>query len=219
MNKIKQLYIKYFIKGAFIGAFDANRYQLFEQRAERLRFQTLHSSESGVTGYNLCDTEVIVTLTSYGRRIFDVYLAIESIMQGSIKPNRLILWLEDGMKDKILPITLQRQMKRGLEVKYTNDIKSYKKLVPSLKLYPEATLITIDDDVIYNFDLVENLINSHKETPDCIIASRVHRIKNNKKNGTLAPYNEWYFGNGTHKADKFNFATGVGGILYPPPLA
>lgn len=215
VNKLKNIYIKYFVKGAYAGSYDANRIQLFEQKAEFLRYHTLHSNEVGITDELLCDSEVVVSLTTFGRRFFDVYLAVESIMQGSVKPNRIILWLQDELKSKALPITLKRQISRGLEVRYTKDIKSYKKLIPTVMLYPDATIITIDDDQIYNFDFVENLINAHKETPDCIIGNRVHRIVKGSKN-TISSYNKWKFGRGYHIASKLNFATGGGGILYPP---
>lgn len=83
--------------------------------------------EMGVTSERFCDHEVVVSLTSYGERIRYAYLAIESIMQGALKPNRIVLWLSDDEKDKILPATLQLQIKRGLEVRYCPDIRSYTK--------------------------------------------------------------------------------------------
>ena len=52
---------------------------------------------------------MIVTLTTFGQRLNDVYLAIESIMQGSLLPNRIILWLADDMRGKVLPVTLQNK--------------------------------------------------------------------------------------------------------------
>lgn len=54
----------------------------------------LNSTERGVTNAKISDHEVIVSLTSYSKRIHEVYLAIESIMQGTIKPNRIICGLQ-----------------------------------------------------------------------------------------------------------------------------
>ena len=54
-------------------------------KVERLNNKTLNSSEKGVSNEAISDKEVIVSLTSYGPRIYEVYLAIESIMQGTIK--------------------------------------------------------------------------------------------------------------------------------------
>lgn len=215
MKSLRNLYIKYLIGGSRFGAEAANKALFFEQKAEMLRYFTLHSSESGISAQKLCNHEVIVTLTSFGDRLQDVYLAIESIMQGSMLPNRIILWLAEDMSGKVLPITLQKQKSRGLEIEYTPDTRSYKKLIPTLLKYPDAVCITIDDDQIYNFDLVENLVNSYNEDPGCIHACRVHRIKVDSK-GCLLPYNDWDWCSGSRQATKYNFATTGGGVLYPP---
>ena len=193
------------------------RRNLFEQKANYLSEKALHSVEKGVSTNKLCDSEVIVSLTSYDRRVNDVYLAIESIMQGSILPNRIILWLSEcEFKSKVLPITLQNQQKRGLDIRFCKDIKSYKKLVYTLNEFPNACVITIDDDLIYNFDLVENLIASHTSNPKCIWANRIHEIRfdNNKK---IKSYLQWKMRSKSDaKNKKDNFFTSGGGTLFPP---
>ena len=145
-----------------------------QQRIDYLKDKTLNSTEKGVSDERYCEHEVIVSLTSFGKRIFDVYLAIESFMQGTIKPNKIILWLsENEFNGKMLPHTLQLQQVRGLEIKFCKDLRSYKKLIPSLKLYPDACIITIDDDVIYEYDIVERLVNAHLNDTHTICACRV----------------------------------------------
>lgn len=215
MGFFKDLYFKYIIGAAKAGSNISNNNQLFEQKAEMLRQFTLNSKDKGISDVSLCEHEVIVTLTTYGKRLYDVYLAIESIMQGTIKPNRIVLWLAESMKDQILPITLQKQIKRGLEIEYTEDIRSYKKLIPALKKYPEAICVTIDDDVIYNYDILENLMNSYRLNTNCIHACRMHLIKTDTKGHPL-PYNDWHFKKFNNYPSKYNFATGGGGVLYPP---
>lgn len=193
------------------------RQALFEQRASCLTEKTIYSRELGISSEKMCSEEVIVSLTSYGKRIHDAYLAIESIMQGSVKPNRIILWLsEEEFGKKDLPITLQKQQVRGLEIKYCKDIRSYKKLIYALKEFPEANIITIDDDLIYNFDLVENLLNCHKQNPSYICASRIHQITKNS-DGSIKKYLDWNgcAGNDTPESD-LNFFTTGGGTLFPP---
>lgn len=189
----------------------------FERQAFSLTNQTLYSTDSGISSDRLCNEDIIVSLTSYGERIFDVYLAIESIMQGSLKPNRIILCLsKDEFQGKSLPITLQKQIKRGLEIYYCKDTRSYKKLIYTLKENPNATIITIDDDAIYNFDFVENLIKSHKQNPSYIYANRVHLMKKNS-NGNFKSYLDWEWCVSTDNSESNNlFFTGVGGVLYPP---
>jgi hypothetical protein len=193
------------------------RQSFFNQKALQLTELALHSTEKGVSPEKLCKEDIVVSLTCYGKRIYDVYLAIESIMQGSVKPNRLILWLsEEEFKNKEFPLTLQNQTKRGLEIRFCKDIKSYKKLIYSLKEFPNACIITIDDDLIYNFDLVENLVAAHKSNPNCIWATRIHEMTYNS-DGSLKSYLQW---NMCSQSDaqllKNNFFTSGSGTLFPP---
>lgn len=189
----------------------------FDCVAHDLTKACLSTQEQGVTNDVICNNEVVVSLTSYGKRIHDVYLAIESIMQGSLKPNKIILWLsEDEFQNQNLPITLQKQISRGLDIQFCKDIKSYKKLIYALQKYPNANIITIDDDIIYKYDLVENLIRSHLKNTKCICANRIHQIKklNNEKLDSYLNW-KWNLGNDT-AISSLNFFTGVGGVLYPP---
>ncbi|MBQ0028900.1 MAG: hypothetical protein KBT32_00510 [Bacteroidales bacterium] len=208
--------IKSFVS-KIVGVNSANNILYEKIRSENRRNGLLlcaqYSKNQGISSSLCCDREVIVSLTSYGKRLRDVYLTIESIMQGTVKPNRLILWLEDGISD--LPVLLQQQQQRGLEVRFCKDIRSYKKLIPCLKEFPEAIIITIDDDAFYNVDFLENLVNAHKNHPNCICANRVHRIRLDWNNLPM-PYMKWDWCIQESGVSNLNFGTGVGGILYPP---
>lgn len=192
---------------------EANRV-IYQLKADMLTRSAILSKEPGITDQKLCDSEVIVSLTTYGKRLYDVYLTIESIMQGTIKPNRIVLWLQEDMKNIKLPIYMQNQIKRGLEVSYCKDLKSFKKLIPTLHKYPDATIITIDDDVLYKEDVVEKLVNAYVDNPHYIYANRVHRIAIGS-DGRPLPYNDWLWGAGKNEPSSLNFFTGVGGVLYP----
>ena len=98
----------------------------FSIRRNEMINHALHSKESGITSEALCDVEVIVSLTTFGNRLLEVAPAIESIMQGSMKPNRIMLWLEEEMKGVTFPIAIRRQQERGLEVFFCKDFRSYK---------------------------------------------------------------------------------------------
>ncbi len=193
------------------------RQERFERAAFILINSALYSSGMGVTSDLISDNEVVVSLTSFGRRIHDVFLPIESIMQGTIKPNRIVLWLsEDEFKNKELPITLKKQEQRGLEIRFCKNIKSYKKIIYTLKEFPDAIIITIDDDLIYNYDLVENLLATHSNNPQMICANRIHQITK-KSDGTIKNYLDWQMcvGNDISISDS-NFFTSGGGTLFPP---
>ncbi|MBQ2886365.1 MAG: hypothetical protein IJE43_21805 [Alphaproteobacteria bacterium] len=105
--------------------------------------------------------------------------------------------------------------KRSLIIEWYHDIRSYKKLIPALKKYPEEIIITADDDVIYDENLIKNLIKTYKKYPNCIIANRVHWASI-QKDKTLLPYKKWAklikYKSPSHNL----FFTGIGGVLYPP---
>jgi hypothetical protein len=179
--------------------------------------KTLHCEERGVSDESLCEEEVIVSLTSHGNRVHDAHLAIESIMQQTVLPNRIVLWLsKDEFQGKTLPIALQRQVERGLEIAYCEDLRSYTKLIPSLKRFPEACIITVDDDLAYRPDLLEKLIRSHISHPSDICASRIHRIVLDAA-GRPVPYDNWNLCfEECPEENNLVFFTGCGGVLYPP---
>ena len=188
-------------------------------RIEFLKKQTLSENTKGITENSLCDHEVVVSLTTYKERIHEVYLTIESIMQGTVKPNRFILWLtEDEFTEENLPIVLKKQRERGLEIRYCKDLHSYKKIIPTLQLCPEACIVTIDDDLIYEPDLLEHLIASYRKYPNCVSACRTRVLMTDENNIPL-PYLQWK-GGGEHinKPSHRNFLTGGGGTLFPPHL-
>lgn len=188
----------------------------YNQKKLILENKILHSVEKGISSQKYCEREIIVSLTSYGRRLQDVCFTIESIMQQTMLPNRIILNLDASCHNTKLPLALQKQMHRGLEIRIIDDdIKSYKKLLPTMKDYPEAVIITVDDDLLYDFDIIERLYNSYVEKPTMIHALRTHVIQVNKY-GKPLNYLKWKWGTSESENSNRVFATGVGGILYPP---
>lgn len=195
---------------------EVERLEFAIRRNEMINY-ALNSKDLGVTSEPLCDVEVVVSLTTFGNRLHEVSLAIESIMQGSMKPNRIVLWLEEEMRGVPMPIAIRRQQERGLEVAYCKDFRSYKKLVPTLCKYPQAGVITIDDDCVYDYDLVEKLVNAHIRYPQEIIANRMHRIVMGKCGKPVSYMEwEWYANPDIEEASHLLFLTGGGGTFYPP---
>ena len=188
---------------------------LFNQRKYILEQNILRDNTPGISEDQYCDHEIIVSLTTHGKRIYDVHLTIESIMEQTMKANRIILWLDYNFKHKTLPKTIQLLQKRGLEISFCKDIRSYTKIIPSLIKFPNDAIVTIDDDVLYEIDLLENLITAYQENPSYIYCTRFHRILLDK-NHNLLPYRKWQWLCPDMDANVLNFPTGVGGVLYPP---
>lgn len=174
---------------------------------------SLNSNGNGTTDEMYCDYPVIVSLTSYGNKIQQVGLALESLMHQTIKPNKIVLSLSEEYKGR-LPVVLERQQERGLEVNFCKDIRSYTKLVPTLRKYPQSVIITVDDDIIYPIDFIEYLVKAYKNNQNKVYFYYGHTITLDSR-GLSIPYKEW-----TRKPAKgsslLNLPTGVDGVLYPP---
>jgi len=163
--------------------------------------------------------ELIISLTSYPARIGVVNQAVETLLEQTKIADKVILWLstsEFPNKEADLPQELLYLTDRGLTIEWIDeDIKSYKKLIYTLVKYPSSIIITVDDDNLYQRDLVEKLYASYKQDTKRIHCTRAHRIF--LKNGSITPYCEWIkYENNSIIPSYLNFFTGVGGVLYPP---
>lgn len=163
--------------------------------------------------------KIIASLTSYPARIDAVYLTIESILNQTLKPDEVILWLaKDEFKDNNeLPKNLTDLTKRGLTIKWCDkNLRSFNKLIHSLKEYPNDIIITFDDDTIYDKDCVKLLYNGYLKYPNFIQCHRALKITS--RNGEILPYNDWIWGiNSKDTVPSYsNFFTACNSVLYPP---
>lgn len=185
------------------------------QAIQHLKSSTLNSNHFGINTTGIVDKPVIVSLTTYGQKIYDVYLTIESLLNQTQPPNRIVLWLsEKHFTLENLPISLHRQMQRGLEVRFCKDIGPYTKLIPSLSAFPNAVIITVDDDIIYPMDMVENFVRAYREDPLKIHFNRGHVIRSDAR-GEIMPYLKWCEKGHAAGSSLYNFPLGVYGVLYP----
>ena len=161
---------------------------------------------------------IVVSLTSYGRRVEQtVYYTILSLFLQVKRPERIILWLDNiNWSISNLPKKLVYLQQLGLEIRFIDDIKSYKKLIPTLQLCPNSIIVTVDDDVIYSRRLLEKLYESYIQSPTSIHATRASRIIFN--DGIPAPYSHWLklTSSTTMSESQDIVPIGIGGVLYPP---
>ncbi len=162
--------------------------------------------------------KVIVSLTSFPDRIDKVWICIESILRQQVKPDRIILWLaESEFKDMKIPISLLNQTKKGLEIRYCDNLLSYKKIFYTYKHHSDSIIVTVDDDTIYPKYFLKKLLKRNAKYPKEICCFRAHEMMFDSNN-KLMPYLKWnrLSTTGYQEASYKIVATGVGGILYPP---
>jgi hypothetical protein len=164
--------------------------------------------------------EVIVSVTSYPKRLKALPLCIKSILMQTVLPDRIVIYLGSDTQWKDIPQELLDYQKYGVEIYIddTQNLKPHKKYYYALQRYPEANVITVDDDLVYPQDMIADLLNANKMYPNAVCARRVHKITFNKS-GNINPYVLW------KKEWKKNkqpsnclLGTGCGGILYPPQV-
>lgn len=168
-------------------------------------------SSQGVDG----ESRIIVSLTTYPARISSVWITVASLLQQTRKPCKVLLWLaEEQFPDRKVPKSLKRLEKRGLEIRFCDDLKPHKKYYYTLKEYPKHYIITADDDILYPENHIERLWQGHVKYPDAIVCHWSHWIKFDEQ-GNFISYDDWP-DNGEGMPAYATLAVGCNGILYPP---
>ena len=168
----------------------------------------------------MLNTKVLVSLTSYPKRIGYVDKVIKTLLIQTKKPDKIILWLADSEfenKEEDLPKELVALCDYGLEIKWCRDVKSHKKYLYAMKEYPEYCIITVDDDTFYYPDTVEVLYKSFLRHPNAVSCLRANRITFDE-NKRINSYSKWIM-NEQEFIDiplMDLLPVGVGGVLYPP---
>ncbi|WP_405296272.1 glycosyl transferase [Algibacter sp. Ld11] len=156
---------------------------------------------------------LIVSLTSIPSRFNTLHLVIKSLFNQSHLPTKIILWLHEDLKNN-LPKSIERLQSSLFEIKYSPLTCSHKKLIHTLKNYPDSIIITCDDDLIYDKNLVKNLYEEHLKFPKDVIANRANQIKFDEDKG-YRPFNQWKFKD-VEMDMRALCPIGAWGILYPP---
>ncbi|WP_375325019.1 zinc-binding alcohol dehydrogenase [Flagellimonas sp. GZD32] len=156
---------------------------------------------------------VVVSLASIPSRLNIVHLTIRSILNQTILPEHLILWLHQDLKNQV-PKKLSVLEGDIFQIRYTDYFSSHRKLVEPLKLFPEKTIITCDDDMMYRDSWLSNILSEHQNNPNTVIANQVRCISYDDS-GALLPYKEWKSKTEKCENPKLTLPIGAGGTLYP----
>jgi hypothetical protein len=188
--------------------------QLNRQFRVRLRIFALTLANRFWRGKVTSQGGPVVSLTTYGDRIHKVYITIESIAQGSHRPSRLILWLDDPDQFNNPPRSLSRLVARGLELRTCSNFGPHKKYYPYVveNNSHQIPLVTADDDILYPKWWLDGLNAAFEAASKQIHAYRAHRVV--LTDGQIAPYSSWPRSAGP--ASILNFSTGVSGAIFPP---
>ena len=160
-----------------------------------------------------CDA--IISIATHRKR-FDVCLkTLEKVFAQTLKPERIIVNVyKDEMPD--LPDEYRKLEAEGkIEIyECPEDLRPHNKYWWTMHRFPENPVLTLDDDIEYEPDILENLYASYKRNPENVHSYRFHEMTFGA-DGRIKTYRLWKFE--IDKATNNNvYATGCSGILYPP---
>lgn len=160
------------------------------------------------------DTRLVVSLTSYRPRFDNLALTLRCLLRQSVRADKIVLWISpDDMTH--LPTDVLALKEHGITISTSENMRSFTKILPALNAYPEATIVTADDDVFYGLDWLRKLVEGYATTGAKVVCWRAHGIRFGA-DGTLLPYTQWHTNVDGPRQSGLLFPTGVSGVLYRP---
>lgn len=179
-------------------------YQTLKLRAIGLK-ELLHPGES---------LPVIVSLTSFEKRLHVADLPVRSLLSRKHKPVKILLWLHDTLEGRI-PKSLSQLEGSLFSIHFSDWDRSHLKLVRTLEMYPGTLVATIDDDLIYRDGWLEKLYSEHLRKPGHILANQTRLIRHGR-DGSVLPYAQWPTNYNPALGGNQILPIGSAGALYPP---
>lgn len=133
--------------------------------------------------------KIYVSFTTIAARINRVQETIHSILSQSYPVDKITLYLssEPFIIDtgiEAIPSTLIRlvEKEKRFNIEYVENIGSYRKLIPALKQHwmDDCLIITIDDDKIYENNMIENMVREYYQTGQKYIVANRAFVKMNR---------------------------------------
>lgn len=176
----------------------------------------LKSLPNDLVGCNCKEGDIVVSVTSYGKRVYDAlpYMLYSLLIQ-TVLPKKIVVYLDhDNWSLTNLPWQLKRLHEVGIDIRFCKDIRSYKKLIPALVDFPNNAILTLDDDMYYHRSYMEWMTLAYDTSDKKTVIGQWGCIPT-KKNGQYIPYNQWPDCKKGTKDDDKSFI-GCCGICYPP---
>ena len=144
--------------------------------------------------------QVIVSLTTWSKRIANLPAVLDSIYAQTYQPDKVVLNLACNEE---IPEEVEAYLKKhNVEVNYVEDTKVYKKIIPTLRKYPDACVINIDDDFIYPKGMIADFMSVHQRYPNYPISGNRVSLQGRQCHcGCASMLKAEYFGDNLDKID------------------
>lgn len=160
---------------------------------------------------------LIVSLTSYPARYSTLHLTIKSLLDQTVRPDQVILWVAHG-DEASLPQEVTELEGSLFSVRQCDNLRSFNKIIPLLRSDPDSFIVVADDDLYYQDRWLEALVDAFDPAEPTIVCHRAHQVAYDPE-GRFAPYHQWrlsVWGEETERGRTDLFPTNCGGVLYPP---
>jgi hypothetical protein len=157
---------------------------------------------------------VLVSLTSIPSRLHVLPLTIRSLLSQRRPAQKILLWLHHSLAAS-LPTALTELQSEMFEIHFVDLTCSHRKLIHALAAFPDQTIVTCDDDLMYAPDWLEQLFEQHLLAPKAIVANACRQISRDTE-GRLLPYKQWPYLKIGQASDLPLLPIGYAGVLYPP---
>lgn len=157
---------------------------------------------------------VIISLTSIPSRLAAVALTIRSLLAQDVAAEKVILWLHHDLRTQI-PRALHELQGDIFTIYFVDLTCPHRKLIHTLEQYPQAVVVTCDDDLMYHRDWLHRLYQDHLRYPRAIIAHECRRIEF-ESCGLPKSYQQWPIEQSSDVTHPWLMSVGYGGVLYPP---
>lgn len=171
-----------------------------------------------------CRVPLVVSFTSFPKRIGFTVNVIENVSRQTRKADKVLLYLAPEQfpgRENDLPQALLEQAEQGkVELRWVRDVRSHKKYHFVMREFPDASIVTLDDDLVYPDDMLENLFHCYLCHPDKISAMRAHLTVTDMAMGQILGYNRWVkeYRGATYLPSPQLFVTSGAGTLFPPKV-
>ena len=122
---------------------------------------------------------IIVSLATIPCRKEILKQNLNFVLKQTLKYDKLVINLDNNLSfndyrfyDELAKEDARIEINKSCEAKW----KSANKLIPVLKKYPDAVIITIDDDMSYLKTALEDLYNAWQKNKECIISHEVNPV-------------------------------------------
>lgn len=165
--------------------------------------------------------KIIVSCTTTDKRLQLLYYTLISLSNQRLKPDMIFVnlskepYLGDDGIDTLPPWFDEF----GVSINWVENTGSFRKLLPIFEknlANDQDLVITIDDDVLYGENWLEDLVDQNDKHWDAIVCTRGRKIKKNIF-GRWENYAKWNLV--TKETEGLDILpTGVGGIVYKKSL-